>query len=177
MIFKHADHSCYNIILYNSISQLLYSVNIPYEIHYNFIKKTNKTRKTTYINISKINPNIRNMIYERLFNNDINYEFNHTIPEYIKCDLYFTFQYVNNTYIEQEYTIKITASFVQDYLTLPSEIIENLSMISLYKHMNIKYEILKQEFQTQLEDNKKELEENISHGRCRCRCSDNYDLY
>lgn len=139
MIFKHND-GYNNFILSHPTAKLLYSLQIPTTVYSKLTKKTNK-RKTK---ADDLYIDVKEQVIDRLTNN-YGYKI-HDTNRFI-CRISIKFDYEQDTYIEQSYTVELNAYTVDDYSTLPTYVLENLSIIELYMHVNELNKSLKNEIE------------------------------
>lgn len=154
MIFKHFDGNS-EFILAHPTTRLLYSVQLPKTIYVKMTKKTNKNKRQSDFDVSTICPDVREQIIHMLTNNQeyeatFNQKYEDTFHEdsFNSCQENITIgieiDYKNNQiYSEKNYYVKLRGTLIEDYLTIPTEIFENLTPFELYAHSSKMNKILK----------------------------------
>lgn len=155
IVFRYLE-SNNKIILTDSNTNLLYLVTIPEKIYCELTKKENKNKRKSTIDVSTINPDIKPILCQRLIHTNYKSEFNDIVWNWnddlsnasLSFTIKFVFLYENDIYREQRYTIELTATFIEDYSTLPIQIFESLSMLDLYKQINLKNKMLEEKIKS-----------------------------
>lgn len=104
----------------NRDTRLLYSLQLPQNIYAKLTKKANKNKRKSNIDM---------------------YEFEFTIR--FKVD----YANGNGIYNEDKCIVELKGSLIENYLTLPVNILENLNVFELYAHSNRRNTILENEIE------------------------------
>lgn len=156
MIFKYFDGNN-KFILANRETRLLYSLQLPQDICTKLTKKANKNKRKTNVVVSTVYPNIKERVINMLTHEHGYYT---TFDEYEEeFTISFDIKYANDggIYSEETCTIELKGSLIENYLTLPIGILENLNAFELYAHSNRRNTILENEI--------KKLRDRIDNAR------------